>query len=40
MRTAFGDGWTVTDIVAATFDLDSRPGSAAAQAWLATIHRL
>jgi SAM-dependent methyltransferase len=41
LRAAFSDGWTVTDIVPATFDVNRMPEyeEATAQAWLATITR-
>jgi SAM-dependent methyltransferase len=39
LRTAFGAGWHVTGIAAATFDVNRRPGTAAMPAWLATIRR-
>ncbi len=39
LTTAFGDGWTVTDIAADTFDIGPGLGSTTAQAWLATIGR-
>ena len=40
LHAAFSDGWTVTDIAAAAFELNLGPGPATAQAWLATIRRL
>lgn len=42
LRAAFSDGWTVTDIIPATFDVNPRPDfpEATGQAWLATITRL
>lgn len=40
LTTAFGDGWTITDIAAATFDINPGLGTATAEAWLATIRRL
>jgi SAM-dependent methyltransferase len=41
LRAAFRDGWTVTDIVPATFDVNrlEDPADTTAQAWLATITR-
>ncbi len=41
LRAAFSDGWTVTDIVPAVFDVNRMAefGEATAQAWLATITR-
>jgi SAM-dependent methyltransferase len=41
LRAAFSDGWNVTDIVPAVFDVNRRPEFAGttAQAWLATITR-
>ncbi len=41
LRAAFSDGWAVTDIVPATFDVNRMPeyDEATAQAWLATITR-
>jgi SAM-dependent methyltransferase len=40
LRTAFGDGWSIASITADTFVINPGLGSPAAQAWLATIHRL
>jgi cyclopropane fatty-acyl-phospholipid synthase-like methyltransferase len=37
--TAFRDGWTVSGITAAAFDINPGLGTATAQAWLATIRR-
>ncbi|HET7014948.1 MAG TPA: class I SAM-dependent methyltransferase [Streptosporangiaceae bacterium] len=41
LRAAFSDGWIVTDIVPAAFDVNRMPeyDEATAQAWLATITR-
>jgi SAM-dependent methyltransferase len=41
LRAAFSDGWTVTDIVPSTFEVNRREefGGDTAQAWLATITR-
>jgi len=41
LRSAFSEGWIVTDIVPATFDVNRMPeyDEATAQAWLATITR-
>jgi cyclopropane fatty-acyl-phospholipid synthase-like methyltransferase len=40
LRTAFADGWSVTDITADTFEVNFGPEPGTAQAWLATIRRL
>ncbi len=40
LRTAFGDGWNIASITADMFAINPGPGAPAAQAWLATIHRL
>jgi len=40
LRTAFGDGWAVTAIVADAFEVNPGFGAPAAQAWLATIGRI
>jgi SAM-dependent methyltransferase len=40
LTTAFGDGWTVTDIAAGTFEINPGLGTTTALAWLATIRRL
>jgi SAM-dependent methyltransferase len=40
LRTAFSDGWAVTAIVAEAFEVNPGFGAPAAQAWLATIHRI
>jgi SAM-dependent methyltransferase len=40
LTTAFGDGWTVTDIAAGTFEINPGFGTTTALAWLATIRRL
>jgi cyclopropane fatty-acyl-phospholipid synthase-like methyltransferase len=40
IRTAFADGWDVTDIVEDQFEVNRDFGAASARAWLATIHRL
>jgi cyclopropane fatty-acyl-phospholipid synthase-like methyltransferase len=41
LRSAFRDGWDVTEIVPEAFDINPGPwfGTTAAQAWLATIRR-
>jgi cyclopropane fatty-acyl-phospholipid synthase-like methyltransferase len=41
LRSAFRDGWDVTEIVPETFDINPGPwfGTTTAQAWLATIRR-
>jgi cyclopropane fatty-acyl-phospholipid synthase-like methyltransferase len=39
LLAAFSDGWTVTGIVADTFEVNPQFGSTTAQAWLATIRR-
>jgi SAM-dependent methyltransferase len=39
LRTAFSDGWDVTAIVAAAFEVNPGLGTPTAQAWLATIRR-
>ncbi len=39
LLAAFGDGWTVTGIVADTFEINPGLGTPTAQAWLATIRR-
>jgi SAM-dependent methyltransferase len=39
LTTAFGDGWTVTDIAAGAFEINPGFGTTTAEAWLATIHR-
>jgi SAM-dependent methyltransferase len=39
LLAAFSDGWTVTGIVAETFEIDPQFGTTAAQPWLATIRR-
>jgi cyclopropane fatty-acyl-phospholipid synthase-like methyltransferase len=40
LRAAFGDGWTIVDIVADTFEVNPGTfGASTAQAWLATISR-
>jgi SAM-dependent methyltransferase len=40
LTTAFGDGWTITDIAAGTFEINPGLGTTTAEAWLATIRRL
>jgi len=40
LTTAFGDGWTITDIAADTFEINPGLGTMTAEAWLATIRRL
>jgi SAM-dependent methyltransferase len=40
LTTAFGDGWSVTDIAADTFEINPGLGTTTAKAWLATIRRL
>jgi cyclopropane fatty-acyl-phospholipid synthase-like methyltransferase len=40
LRAAFSDGWSVESIVADTFEVNAGFPSRAAEAWLATIHRL
>jgi len=40
LTSAFSDGWTITDIAAATFEINPGLGSTTAEAWLATIRRL
>ena len=40
LRTAFSDGWTVTDIAAEAFEINPRLDTTTAAAWLATIRRL
>jgi len=39
LRAAFRDGWTITGITAATFELNPGVPIAIAQAWLAAIQR-
>ena len=39
LTTAFGDGWTVTDIAAGAFEINPGFGTTTAEAWLATIRR-
>ena len=39
LRSAFGDGWTIADITASTFELNPGLPTDTAQAWLATIRR-
>jgi SAM-dependent methyltransferase len=39
LTAAFADGWSVTGIAAATFEIHLGPGPGTAQAWLATIRR-
>ena len=39
LRSAFGDGWTIADIVADTFELNPGLPLASARSWLATIRR-
>lgn len=39
IRTAFADGWTVTEIAADTFAVNPGLGSPLVQAWLATLRR-
>ena len=41
LRAAFGDGWTIVDIVADTFEINPGVfGTTTAQAWLATVSRV
>jgi cyclopropane fatty-acyl-phospholipid synthase-like methyltransferase len=41
LRAAFGDGWTIVDIVADTFEINPGFfGATTAQAWLATVSRV
>ena len=40
LRTAFGDGWAVSDITADTFEVNRWGDGTTVQAWLATIRRL
>jgi SAM-dependent methyltransferase len=40
ITTAFGDGWSVEDVVPDTFKINDGMGTPAAQAWLATIRRI
>lgn len=40
LRSAFADGWVVTDIVPDNFELIPGPGFTAGEAWLATIRRV
>jgi cyclopropane fatty-acyl-phospholipid synthase-like methyltransferase len=40
ITTAFGDGWSVEDVVPDAFEINAGMGTPAAQAWLATIRRV
>ena len=40
LTTAFGDGWTVTDIAADIYEINPLLGTTTAKAWLATIRRI
>src|ERR1022692_4489399 len=40
LTTAFGDGWTFTDIAVDTFEINPGLGTMTAKAWLATVRRL
>ena len=39
LRSAFSDGWAITDITAAAFELNPGLPIGSAQSWLATIRR-
>jgi hypothetical protein len=39
LTTAFGDGWTFTDIAVDTFEINPGLGTMTAKAWLAAIRR-